>query len=263
MVNSGAAQRRPWVVGNWKMHGSMVENEGLLSALLGALDQHPKDAPIARCAVAVPFPYLFQAAVRLKGHSVGWGTQDVSAEEQGAFTGEVSAAMLQDFEAQFALVGHSERRVRWGESDAVVAAKAVRVALAGLTPIVCVGESLEIRDHGQAIPVVCGQVRAVALRLAEEKRLARAVFAYEPIWAIGTGRSATAAQAQEMHAAIRAEIARIDANAAEQMVLLYGGSVKAASAHELFAQPDIDGALVGGASLQAQEFYTIACAVRG
>ena len=153
MVNSGAAQRRPWVVGNWKMHGSMVENEGLLSALLGALDQHPKDAPIARCAVAVPFPYLFQAAVRLKGHSVGWGAQDVSAEEQGAFTGEVSAAMLQDFEAQFALVGHSERRVRWGESDAVVAAKAVRVALAERLERIRVGRGERAQMAEQLIAI--------------------------------------------------------------------------------------------------------------
>jgi len=251
MVNSGAAQRRPWVVGNWKMHGSMVENEGLLSALLGALDQHPKEAPIARCAVAVPFPYLFQAAVRLKGHSVGWGAQDVSAEEQGAFTGEVSVAMLQDFEAQFALVGHSERRGRWGESDAVVAAKAVRVALAGLTPVVCVGESLAVRDQGQAIPVVCGQVRAVAARLAEEKSLDSAVIAYEPIWAIGTGDTCDPQEANRVISIIRQQLSN------QNVSIQYGGSVKPDNIDVIMAQPEIDGALVGGASLDPNGFGRI------
>lgn len=263
MVNSGAMQRQPWVVGNWKMHGSLSENEHLLSDLLAAIEGHPKDAPLARCSVAVPSPYLFQAAVRLKGHPVGWGAQDVSAEAKGAFTGEVSVAMLQDFEAQFALVGHSERRARWGETDAVVAAKALALAQAGVTPVVCVGESLEARDKGQAQDVVCEQVRVVVDELKSKNALGSAVFAYEPIWAIGTGRSASPDQAQEMHAAIRRTIGQADANAAQSAVVLYGGSVKASSAPELFAQPDIDGALVGGASLNAQEFYQIACSIRG
>jgi triosephosphate isomerase len=263
MVNFDAVQRQPWVVGNWKMHGSLSENERLLSDLVAAIEAHPSGVPMARCAVAVPSPYLFQAAVRLKGHPVGWGAQDVSAEPMGAFTGEVSVGMLQDFEAQFALVGHSERRARWGESDAVVAAKAKALAQAGLTPVVCVGESLQARDQGQAEAVVCEQVRVVVGELKSNNTLESVVFAYEPIWAIGTGRSATPDQAQQMHAAIRRTIAEADGAAAQRTVVLYGGSVKASSATELFAQPDIDGALVGGASLNAQEFYQIACSIRG
>ena len=260
MRDSGAPQRRPWVVGNWKMNGSIVDNESLLSSLLGLLEAHAK-APIADCAVAVPGPYLFQAAVRLKGHGLGWGAQDVSEQEGGAFTGEVSAAMLQDFEAQFSLVGHSERRARHAESDAMAAAKAIRLAKAGLTPLVCVGESLTTRDEGRALEFVCGQVRQVAQALHAEGLLDKAVFAYEPIWAIGTGRSASPEQAQEVHAAIRQTIAAIDTQTAARMRLLYGGSVKAATAGALFAQQDIDGALVGGASLVAQEFFDIACAM--
>lgn len=262
MIKSEASQRRPWVVGNWKMHGSMVDNEMLLSGLLGLLDGHEQSQPIAHCSVAVPFPYLFQAAVRLKGHSVGWGAQDVSPEETGAFTGEVSVAMLQDFEAEFALVGHSERRARHAESDAGVAAKAVRLAASGITPVVCVGETLDARDQGKAIDTVCAQVRVVASALSDSRLLDMAVFAYEPIWAIGTGRSATPEQAQEMHAAIRSSIAQLDGGVAVKTRLLYGGSVKSSNAQELFGQQDIDGALVGGASLNAQEFYEIACAVK-
>ncbi len=260
MLNSVASQRRPWVVGNWKMNGSIVENESLLSSLLGLLEAHGQE-PIADCAVAVPAPYLFQAAVRLKGHGLGWGAQDVSDQEVGAFTGEVSVAMLEDFEAQFALVGHSERRARHAESDAVVAAKAVCLAKAGLTPLVCVGESLATRDEGRALEFVCGQVRHVAQALHAEGLLAKAAFAYEPIWAIGTGRSASPEQAQEVHAAIRHTIAALDGQTAAAMRLLYGGSVKAATARALFAQQDIDGALVGGASLVAQEFFEIARAM--
>lgn len=261
MVKSAASQRQPWVVGNWKLNGGLSDNETLLSELLGLLDGHQAQMP-AKVSVAVPFPYLFQATVRLKGHGIGWGAQDVSEQEQGAFTGEVSVAMLKDFEAQFALVGHSERRMRHGETDALVAAKALRLAQGGLIPVVCVGESAETRDAGRAQDVVCGQVDVVARTLAEKEMLSAAVFAYEPIWAIGTGRSATAAQAQEMHAAIRQKMAAVDKAAAASVRLLYGGSVKAATAGELFAQQDIDGALVGGASLNAQEFFQIACAMK-
>ena len=249
------------MVGNWKMNGDMVSNESLLSGLLGAVEAHAGQ-PSAQMAVAVPSPYLFQAAVRLKGRNIAWGAQDVSDQEKGAFTGEVSVAMLQDFEAQFALVGHSERRARHQETDSLVAAKACALALAGLTPVVCVGESLEVRKEGRALEVVCAQVRSVAQALAGQGCLSRVAFAYEPIWAIGTGLSASPEQAQEMHAAIRAEIARIDANAAQEIRLLYGGSVKAATAAGLFAKQDIDGALVGGASLDAQEFLNIACAMK-
>jgi triosephosphate isomerase (TIM) len=261
VIKSAAMQRTAWVVGNWKMNGDMVSNEALLSGLLGLIEAHG-GKPLADLAVAVPSPYLFQAAVRLKGRNIAWGAQDVSDQEKGAFTGEVSVAMLQDFEAQFALVGHSERRARQHEADGLVAAKACALASAGLIPLICVGESLETRNEGKALEVVCAQVRLAAQALAKQGSLAKAVFAYEPIWAIGTGLSASPEQAQEMHAAIRAEIAKIDAQAAQQIRLLYGGSVKAATAQGLFAKPDIDGALVGGASLDAKEFFDIACAMK-
>lgn len=266
MIKSGQRQRPFWVVGNWKMNGSMVDNEMLLSKVLELMSQHNatgSDA-LAQCGVAVPAPYLFQAAVRLKGQAVSWGAQDVSAETSGAFTGEISVSMLQDFEAEFALVGHSERRARHGETYAMVAQKAVALVKGGLTPVVCVGESLQARDAGQAVEVVCGQVRVVARALHElgSDRLAGATFAYEPIWAIGTGRSASPEQAQEIHGAIRAALAEFDAQAAQQVRVLYGGSVKAANAAELFAQPDIDGALVGGASLDANEFVSILSAAK-
>ncbi len=261
MIKSGAMQRALWVVGNWKMNGDMVSNEALLSGLLGLIEAHAGQ-PMAQMAVAVPSPYLFQAAVRLRGRNIAWGAQDVSDQEKGAFTGEVSVAMLQDFEAQFALVGHSERRARQHETDAAVAAKACALAAAGLMPLACVGESLEARNAGRAVEIVCAQVRHVAQALANVGSLAKAGFAYEPIWAIGTGLSASPEQAQEMHAAIRAEIAKIDGQVAQQVPLLYGGSVKGATAKALFVQPDIDGALVGGASLDAQEFFDIACAMK-
>lgn len=264
MIKSGTTHRRSWVVGNWKMNGSMVENELLLSGLLERLERLAQDAnpPAAECGVAVPAPYLFQAAVRLKDRGLAWGAQDVSDQAKGAFTGEISADMLADFEASFSLVGHSERRARQGETDALVAAKALVLVSAGCVPVICVGEPLQVRDQGRALQVVCEQVRVVAQALAPSGKLAQVAFAYEPIWAIGTGRSASPEQAQEMHAAMRVTLSEIDQEAAASVRLLYGGSVKAVTAQALFAQPDIDGALVGGASLDAQEFVNILCAAK-
>jgi triosephosphate isomerase (TIM) len=264
MVKPTTSPRRPWVIGNWKMNGSMLDNEMLLSSFLGKLEAIEPAQPqaAAQCGVAVPFPYLFQAAVRLKGRGVDWGAQDVSAHAKGAFTGEVSVAMLADFEASFALVGHSERRAGHAESDEVVAQKACALLAAGMAPVICVGESLEIRDQGRARDHVCSQVRVVAQAAHAAGKLNNTTFAYEPIWAIGTGRSASPDQAQEIHSAIRSTLAEIDAHAAAAVRILYGGSVKAASAKELFTQEDIDGALVGGASLDAQEFFDIICAIK-
>lgn len=244
----GQSARQRLVIGNWKMHGNLVDN----AALLGALRQ---SSPACELAVCVPFPYLVQTAEQLKGSRVTWGVQDVSKHNQGAFTGEVSALMLNDFGCKWAIVGHSERRAMHGESDQLVADKASAAIAAGLTPVVCVGETLAERDAGQVIDVIHRQLAPV-LALGVESLL-RMVIAYEPVWAIGTGRTATPEQAQEVHAAIRAALA---GHGAAGVRLLYGGSVKAANAASLFGMPDIDGALVGGASLVADEFLKIAAA---
>ena len=245
---NASSTRRRLVIGNWKMHGNLVDNAVLLDALR-------KANPQCELAVCVPFPYLAQTADLLKGSAVGWGAQDVSKHTQGAFTGEVSAMMLNDFGCKWAIVGHSERRAMHAETDQLVADKAAAAIAAGLTPVVCVGETLSERDAGQAVDVIHRQLAPV-LALGEASLL-RLVIAYEPVWAIGTGRTATPDQAQEVHAAIRAALAGKNASAVR---VLYGGSVKAANAASLFGMPDIDGALVGGASLVADEFLKIAAA---
>lgn len=246
--------RRKLVVGNWKMHGSLAANAALLQALAGKSEQG------AEVAVCVPFPYLHQAQAALKNTAVAWGAQDVSEHAEGAYTGEVSAAMLSDFGCRYVVIGHSERRSLYGESDEHAAAK-VKAALAGgLVPILCVGETLAERETGRTEAVVSRQLDVV-LRYCGVEALSAAVLAYEPVWAIGTGRTATPGQAQQVHAFLRQRVASADADVAAGLQILYGGSVKAANAVELFAQPDIDGGLVGGASLVAEEFLAIARAV--
>lgn len=242
--------RRPLVVGNWKMHGSLSAN----AELLGALRAEPALAAACGVAVCVPFPYLADTALRLTGGDIAWGAQDVSAHAQGAYTGEVSAAMLADFGCRYALVGHSERRQYHAESDALVADKA-RAALArGITPIVCVGETLAQRDAGETEAVVKRQLSVVIHALAH--CAAEMVVAYEPVWAIGTGRTASPEQAQAVHALLRTQLQAATPQAA-RIPLLYGGSVKPDNAAALFAQPDIDGGLIGGASLKAADFIAI------
>jgi triosephosphate isomerase len=201
----------------------------------------------------VPFPYLAQVAQSLAGSSISWGAQDLSVHAYGPYTGEISGAMLADFSCRWVLVGHSERRAMHAESDQLVADKAQSALTSGLTPVVCVGESLAERDAGQAIAVIARQLAPVLALGAEAVK--KMVLAYEPVWAIGTGRTASPEQAQEVHAAIRGALKGIGA---AQVQILYGGSVKAANAANLFAKPDIDGALVGGASLVAEEFLAIA-----
>ena len=241
--------RKKLVAGNWKMHGSLAENAALLAALKPAL------AGID-AVVCVPFPYLAQAQAALAGSSVAWGAQNLSEQSKGAFTGEVSAAMLLDFGCTYVIVGHSERRSLYGESDSLVASKYMAAQAAGLKPILCVGESLEERESGVTEAVVARQLDAV-INTAGVGSLANAVVAYEPVWAIGTGKTASPEQAQAVHAFIRNKIAALDAGVADQLVIQYGGSVKAANASELMVQPDIDGGLIGGASLVAEEFVAI------
>ncbi len=251
------AKRQPLVAGNWKMHGSRAENATLVNGLLDLL-QPGKRAEILVCP---PFPYLLETGRLLRDGGVALGAQSVCAEVQGAFTGEVSAAMLRDVGCTYVLVGHSERRHIFGESDELVARKFVAAQSQKIVPVLCVGETLDEREAGRTLDVVSRQIDAV-MTVTGVKSLARAVIAYEPVWAIGTGRTASGDQAQEVHAMIRAKIAALDATIGGSVRILYGGSVKASNAQELFAMPDIDGGLVGGASLKADEFARI-CAAAG
>jgi triosephosphate isomerase len=246
--------RNKLVIGNWKMHGSLADNLGLLHQVrAGAAELK------AGVAVCVPYPYLAQARSALDGSAVSWGAQDVSEHKSGAYTGEVSASMLADFGCRYALVGHSERRSFYGDSDQVVAAKTAAALALGLIPVICVGETLEEREAGITAAVVGRQLDAVLERCGVAA-LAKAVLAYEPVWAIGTGKTASPAQAQEVHQQIRARVAAQDAQVAAGVQILYGGSVKPGNAAELFAQADIDGGLIGGASLVAKDFLAICAA---
>jgi len=245
------------VAGNWKMNGRLRANTGLLDALKAGL----KKSENLECAVCAPFPYLAQVSEALAGSSIAWGAQNLSEHDSGAYTGEVSGAMLKEFGCRFVIVGHSERRTLYGEDDARVAAKFAAARRAGLTPIVCVGETLEQRERGETESVVGRQLDAV-VGAAGAAALSHAVLAYEPVWAIGTGRNATPQQAQDVHAFARARIAARDEAVAANLTILYGGSVKAANAKELFAMSDIDGGLIGGASLVAEDFIAICAAAR-
>src|SRR5687767_15509178 len=226
------------VAGNWKMHGSRASVEALLDSLLQGL---PKDAKVG-CAVCAPFPYLALVSQRLRGSPIAWGAQNVSEHAQGAYTGETSAAMLAEFGCRYVIVGHSERRHLYGETDAQAAAKFAAVRKAGMTPIFCVGETLQERDAGKTQEVVARQLGAVDFK--------EGVLAYEPVWAIGTGRTATPEQAQAVHAFLRKKVPA-------QTPILYGGSVKPQNAAAIFAVPDVDGGLIGGASLVAKDFLDI------
>ena len=240
--------RRKLVIGNWKMHGSHAANAQLLGGLQAA-------GPwVAEVAVCPPFPYLAEVALSLQGGAIAWGAQDCSAHESGAHTGEVSAAMLAEFGCRYVIVGHSERRAGHAESDQLVADKAKAALAHRLTPVVCVGETLEEHDAGRTADVVKRQMSAVIHTVGHCS--SQIVVAYEPVWAIGTGKTATPGQAQAVHALLRAQLHAATAHAGD-MRILYGGSVKADNAAELFAQDDIDGGLIGGASLKAADFAAI------
>ena len=247
--------RQPLVAGNWKMHGSRAENAALVRSLLDLMQ--PESG--TEVLVCPPFVYLADVGRLLKDTDVALGAQSVCAEPLGAFTGEVSAAMLKDVGCRYVLVGHSERRQLYGEGDALVARKFVAAQSQGLVPVLCVGETLEEREGERTAEVVARQLDAV-LAVSGVQSLAKAVIAYEPVWAIGTGRTASPEQAQDVHAMIRGKVAALDATIGGSVRILYGGSVKASNARELFAMPDIDGGLVGGASLKADEFARICAA---
>jgi triosephosphate isomerase len=249
--------RRPLIAGNWKMHGSRAENAELIEGLLLGLPAQPS----ADIAVCPPFVYLWEIARALKASPIQVGAQSVCAEAVGAFTGEVSASMLKDVGCRYVIVGHSERRALYKEDDALVARKFLATQAQGLFPILCVGETLEERERGQTMQVVTRQLGAV-LDVAGVAAMQTAVIAYEPVWAIGTGKNATPDQAQEVHAHIRTAVAARDAKIAAGLRVLYGGSVKAANARDIFAMPDVDGGLVGGASLKADEFLKICAAAQ-
>lgn len=246
--------RRPLVAGNWKMNGSRA----IAAQLVDAIVREAATLGDVDVAVCPPFVLIPLVAEKLQaaGARVAWGGQNLDSHASGAYTGEVSGPMLRDFGCTFVIVGHSERRTLYGESDTLVAEKYAAAQAAGLTPILCVGETLAEREANRTQAVVEQQLDAVLAR-AGVRSFAGAAIAYEPVWAIGTGRTASPAQAQEVHHFLRAKLAAQDAAIAESVRILYGGSVKGANAKELFAEPDIDGGLIGGASLQAEEFLTI------
>jgi triosephosphate isomerase len=244
--------RQPLVAGNWKMNGSLGSVRELLAGVksgVGGLD---------KCEVAVCPPYVFipLTQAELSGTAVSWGGQNLSTEASGAFTGEVAASMLRDFGCAYVIVGHSERRTLYGEDDALVARKYAVARAAGLRPILCVGETLEERERGVTEEVVARQVDAV-INLEGVSALAEGVIAYEPVWAIGTGVTATPEQAQDVHAFIRKRVGQQDIDVADKLRILYGGSMKPGNAADLMAKADIDGGLIGGASLQAEDFLGI------
>jgi len=237
--------RTPLVAGNWKMHGNRASNQALLDAVLAGIE----DLDGVECAVCVPFPYLGEVAGRLAKTRLAWGAQNLSEHAQGAYTGEVSASMLAEFGCRYVLAGHSERRQLYGETDAMVAAKFAALLAHGMTPVLCLGETLEERDAGRTEQVVGRQLDAV-IAVNQKSSLKIAVVAYEPVWAIGTGRTASPQQVQAVHAFLRTR-------ALAETRIVYGGSVKPANAEAIFAMPDVDGGLIGGASLAAGDFTAI------
>ena len=244
--------RKPLVAGNWKMNGSSESIKTLLDGIKAGMGE-VSNADVAVCAPAI---YLPQVQGELNGSDVGWGSQDVSVHESGAYTGEIATSMLNDFGCKYAIVGHSERRTYHGESDELVADKVEAARKAGLIPLFCIGETLEEREQGITEEVVARQIDAVINKYGVEA-LGDSVIAYEPVWAIGTGKTATPEQAQDVHAFIRSRIAAKSADIADKIRILYGGSMKPGNAAELMAKADIDGGLIGGASLQAEDFLGI------
>lgn len=244
--------RRKLIAGNWKMNGSLAANAVLLEGIKAGLGQ-------STCAVAVcvPAPYFAQCRDALGDTAVAWGGQDISMHASGAFTGEVSGAMLADFGCAYVIVGHSERRTYHGENDELVAQKTIVAIRAGLIPIVCVGETLAEREAGKTAEVVCKQLEVVLVALDAEQ-IGKIVVAYEPVWAIGTGKTATPEMAQEVHALLRQSLVARNVSAAGAVQILYGGSMKPDNAKKLLSMPDIDGGLIGGASLKVADFLAIA-----
>lgn len=245
--------RKKLVVGNWKMHGNLLENKQLLELVIANVSSmHEK----AQFAVCVPFPYLPSIQAMLQNTSISWGAQNLSQFDKGAYTGEVSSGMLNDFACDFVIVGHSERRALYGETNEVVAEKCAAAERAGIIPILCVGETYEQRETGITERIIKAQLDAIIKSIGIDF-FNKAVIAYEPVWAIGTGKTASPQQAQDVHAFIRKIIANQNRTVAEELLILYGGSVKASNAQELFMMPDIDGGLIGGASLVADDFVAI------
>lgn len=249
--------RRKLVIANWKMHGDISSNQLLLTKVVNGLA--PFDQ--ADYVICPPNPYLFQARELLANTKIAWGGQNVNQHEKGAFTGAVAAHMLTDFGCTYVLLGHSERRVLFNETNLTAAARFDAAVKAGLTPVLCVGETLAEHDAGLTEVIVASQMDAVMATLNDQSFAAamkvNMVFAYEPVWAVGTGKTATPEQAQAVHTFIRHRIAMRNAEAANRVRIIYGGSIKAGNAKKLFAMPDVDGGLVGGASLSADEFIAI------
>jgi triosephosphate isomerase (TIM) len=243
--------RQPLVVGNWKMNGTLDSAKQLAAAILNGLD-----APAVEAAVCAPFVHLPAISAQIASSSLALGAQNIADQASGAYTGEVSGAMLQELNCKYAIVGHSERRSYYGDSNASVAARFAQALATGIRPILCVGETLQEREQEKTFQVIDEQLDAVVAKTGIEA-FAGAVIAYEPVWAIGTGKTASDEQAQEVHRYIRARLAKLNAGIAANLQILYGGSVKADNAKSLFAMPDIDGGLVGGASLDAASFLSI------